>query len=432
MSRIGAQAPLAGHKIAYVMSRFPHLPETFILREMAELERQGWQVALYPLILQDPPLVHAEAKPWLARARPLPYIATAVLAENWREFLRQPCRYLATWREVLWENRTSPGFLIRAVALFPKAVYAATLMQGEGVSHVHAHYATHPALAAWIIHRLTGISYSVTVHAHDIFVCRAMLATKLREAAWVVAISDFNREYLARVIGPWIRSKTHVVHCGIEPEKYVSGASALPTGGVFELISVGSLQPYKGFPHLIEACALLRERGIPLRCRIVGGGEDRPLLEQMIAQARLEGSIELLGSLPQAAVAPLLATADCYVQPSIITPAGKMEGIPVSLMEALACALPVVASDISGIPELVRHRQTGLLVPPANASALADALATIYDRPQLAATLGRAGQEHVWREFDLKSNVSRLATLFGGTRRTRPLPPLAEMWALPY
>ena len=164
-------------RIAYVMSRFPHLPETFILREMTELERQGWQVALYPLIRQRQSVVHGEAGAWLPRVRRLPFLSAGVLAANGTALFRQPCCYATLWGRTLWENMTCPNFLTRAIALLPKAVYAAHLMKGEGVTHIHAHYATHPALVAWLIHQLTGISYSVTVHAHDIFVRTAMLAT---------------------------------------------------------------------------------------------------------------------------------------------------------------------------------------------------------------------------------------------------------------
>lgn len=399
-------------KIAYVMSRFPHLPETFILREMTELEQQGWQVALYPLIFQKQPVVHAEAEPWLARARRLPFISPKILAENGLSLLRQPYRYSRSAGRVLWENKASASFLARAVALFPKAVYAAREMQREGITHIHAHYATHPALAAWLIHRLTGISYSLTVHAHDIFVQRAMLATKLREATFIAAISNYNVDFLANAVGSWVRNKTRIVRCGIVPDDYQPRHNLPAPGEPFEIISVGSLQPYKGHPILLRACTLLRDRDIPVRCRIIGEGQERPRLEHMIEELGLKAHVSLLGAQPQEKVARLLPTAHCYVQPSIIEPSGKMEGIPVALMEALACALPVVATSISGIPELVRPDETGFLVPPADATALADSLAQIYMQPQRAAGLGQAGRDLVLREFRLSTNVEKLASLF--------------------
>jgi glycosyltransferase involved in cell wall biosynthesis len=401
-------------KIAYIMSRFPHLSETFILREMNELERHGWDIALYPLILQEQEIVHPEAESWLSRVRHVPYLSGQVLKANAKAWAQHPFRSLSLWGRTLGENVRSPNFLMRATALLPKAFEMARLMQEEGITHIHAHYATHPALVAWLIHRLTGISYSITVHAHDIFVEQAMLATKLRDATFIAAISEYNREYLAKVVGPWVRKKTHIVHCGVVLEHYQARSTeAMPQDGErFELISTGSLQPYKGHAYLIGACALLRERGIALRCRIIGEGKERPALEQMISQTGLEDVVELLGAQPQQEVARLLSTAHCYVQPSVITPSGKMEGIPVSLMEALACGLPVVATKLSGIPELVQHNKTGYLVKPADATALANALTKLYNNPTSATQLAQEGRALVAREFELSRNVQQLAELF--------------------
>jgi glycosyltransferase involved in cell wall biosynthesis len=406
-------------KIAYIMSRFPHLPETFILREMTELERQGYQVALYPLIVQQQPVIHQEARPWLARARRLPFLSAPILAANGRALRQQPLAYPALWARTVVENATSPNFLTRALALLPKAFYAALAMQQEGVTHVHAHYATHPALVAWLIHRLTGISYSITVHAHDIFVRTAMLATKLRDASFIAAISEYNRQHLVRLAGHQIKEKTYVVHCGIVPAHYPPRAAA-GRGERLELIHVGSLQAYKGQRYLIEACALLRDRAIPFRCRIIGGGEEEKNLRRLIGTNGLESTVKLLGPMPQEEVARLLPTADCYVQPSIVTPSGKMEGIPVALMEAMACRLPVVATHLSGIPELVRPGETGYLAPPADSLALADALATVYAQAEQAEAMATAGRELVLREFELQSNVRRLADLFRHYAGTQP------------
>ena len=402
-----------GRKIAYLVSRFPHLPETFILREMSELVRQGESISLFPLIRQRQQVVHREAESWLDRARFLPFLSPKVLNVGLGTLAHRPAAVAALFARTVRGNLASRKFLARAMALFPKALYAARLMQEQKIDHIHAHYATHPALVAWLIHRLTGISYSITVHAHDIFVDTTMLGVKLREASFVVAISEYNRDYLARAVGSWVREKIEVIHCGIEPEQYSARQSTHRPGQRFELLSIGSLQPYKGYPYLIRACGLLRDRGIPFRCRIIGSGAEQRNLARRIVRARLEPHIELAGPLPQEAVARLLPTAHCYVQPSIVTPAGKMEGIPVSLMEALACELPVLASNLSGIPELVRPGKTGYLVEPADSAALAGALEQIYGEPDRAVRLARAGRSLVCDQFALKENVSRLAARFG-------------------
>ncbi|MBA3468689.1 MAG: glycosyltransferase [Herpetosiphonaceae bacterium] len=406
--------------IAYVMSRFPHLPETFILREMVEMERNGWSVRLYPLMIQEQTIIHAEAERWIPLARSSPFMSLGVLKANLQAIFQHPWRYMSIWGRTLAAHWRSPAELVRVLALLPKTVAMAQKMVSEGVVHVHAHYATYPAFAAWVIHHLTNLPYSITVHAHDIFVSQTMLGPKLRSAMAVVAISEYNREFLARHVGDWVRSKTHVIHCGISPANYVPRTLTQPTSPQFEIITIGSLQPYKGHPFLIQACALLRDQGLAFRCRIIGGGEDRALLEQLIAERQLQDCVELLGPQPEDAITRLLPSADCYVQPSIITESGKMEGIPVALMEAMACGLPVVATDLSGVPELVRPSQTGYLVPPADAPALAAALAQVANNLELARQHGAEGRRLVLDAFNLQTNVAELAQLLRSTSAAAP------------
>lgn len=404
-------------RVAYIMSRFPHLPETFILREMIELERQGLEITLYPLMLQPQAVIHPEAAAWLRRAHSQPWLSAAVIAANFQRLLSSPGVYLSALIQTIWGNLPSPKFLLRALALFPKIVRMAAQMQAEGVSHIHAHYATHPAFAAWLIHQLTGIPYSLTVHAHDIYVDQTMLGPKVRQAEFVVAISEFNRRFLAEHLGEWALEKTRVIHCGIDPKNYQPRQGRV-TGTRFEMLSIGSLQPYKGQTYLIEACRLLQQAGFSFRCRIVGGGELRSALQSQIIQAGLEQVVELTGPQTQQAVAQMLAEADCYLQPSIITPSGKMEGIPVSIMEALACSLPVIASDISGISELVRPGQTGWLTPQKDSAALAQAVLQVHSEPQEAARRAAAGRELVLSEFQISENVGLLFPLLNKSVRS--------------
>lgn len=401
------------HKIAYIVSRFPHLPETFILREMIHLEKLGWQIELYPLIIQRQEIIHEEARPWLSRVHAVPWFSLDLWKANLASMLQRPRRYFSLLWRVLRENFRSPKFLGRAVLLFPRAMWMAGRFKAQGISHIHAHYATHPALVAWLINQVTGIPYSVTVHAHDIFVEKTMLATKLHDSVFVSSISEFNRKYLADLYGRWVEEKTQIVRCGIDPSYYQLGnQDVVSRSNGLEIISVGSLQPYKGHIFLVRACVELKKRGVPFRCRIVGGGDLRSMLEHAIHENGLDGQVELLGPRTQAEVSRLLRTANCYVQPSVITSSGKMEGIPVALMEAMMSAIPVVATSISGVPELVRAGETGWLVPPENVDALADALSEIHADPVEAERRAELGHKWVLDEFELSSNVRKLASLF--------------------
>ncbi len=406
-------------RIAYLMSRFPNLSETFILREMIALRDLGWEIDIYPIIRQHPPVIHSEVQPWLPRVRHSPYLSFKVLAANLRALFRSPRVYLRTALRVVRENASDLNFFLRALALFPKAVLAAEQIQVQGVQHIHAHYASHPALMAWIIHQFTGIPYSITVHAHDIFVRKAMLATKLADAHFIISISEFNRAYLSRLYGAWVEAKTHIIHCGVEPQRYPPHAEPPTSLPGLKILSIGSLQPYKGQKYLIEACALLRAQQIPFECQMIGAGELHDELQAHIQSLGLENQVKLLGPQNQQAVAEYLAAANVYAQPSIITPNGKMEGIPVSIMEALASALPVVASDLSGIPELVQPSQTGQLVPPEDPQALAEALTWVYHHPHEAHQMALRGRERVMAQFTLSTNAAALAAVFEDTVQTR-------------
>jgi colanic acid/amylovoran biosynthesis glycosyltransferase len=397
-------------KIAYIMSRFPHLPETFILREMNALEQMGWHITLYPLIKQQQKIIHSEAQNWLDRANYSPYLSLKIIAENFRVIFTRPLKYFGLLVRIFRESISDRKFLIRSFVLFPKSIFLAKKLQQAEINHIHAHYATHPAFVAWVIHELVGISYSVTAHAHDIFVSHTMLKTKLLAATFIAAISEFNRDYLAQKIELSLKDKIHVVHCGVNPTWYRPQPQFNITR--LEILNISSLQPYKGQIYLLKACLILKEQGVSFRCRIIGEGEARLALESFIRQNQLEDHVELLGAKSQTEVAHLLPKAHCYVQPSVITLTGKMEGIPVALMEALATELPVIATEISGIPELIRPGKTGFLVPPEDPDAIAEAISKVISNPEQSQLFAKQGRELVTEEFNLVRNTTLLASLF--------------------
>ena len=400
-------------RVGYVMSRFPYLPETFILREMTGMAARGWDVRLYPLIRQPADLVHADAVPWARSAQYLSAGPAALLAANIAELVRAPRPYLRLWAAVVRDCHREPGVMLRALALLPACVMLARLVRRDGVEHLHAHSATYPLLAAWTAHQLSGVSYSVTVHAHDIFMSQAMLARKLADVSFVAAISGFNRDFLTNHVGEQLRGRTHVVHCGVDLARYgfMGDDRHTPSTDVLDIVSIGSLQEYKGHEYLIEACRLLTERGVRFRCRIIGGGPDRERLQSRIDAADMGTTVLLLGPRVQEEVAEILSSANCYAQPSVVTATGQMEGIPVSLMEAMASGLPVVATRLSGVPELVRPGDTGWLVPPGDADALADALQEIGSGEDRTAVIARRGRRLVEQEFTVDGNVDRLTEL---------------------
>lgn len=400
-------------KVAYLVSRFPHLPESFVLREIDQLEKEGVEVILCPLLRHEEPVSHPDATRWVERAWYTPFISGRMAADVAATVVARPGRTIATVGRALVGVAGTPNFLVGTVGVAPKALHLARRLERAGVTHVHAHFATHPAMAAWIVSRVTGIGFSFTAHAHDIYVDRAFLRAKVDAARFVVTISEYNKGLLASYGGA---PKTHVIHCGVDLGRY--RFRARPPASPFTILSVASLQPYKGLRHLIDACALLRDRGQHFCCTIVGGGELHTALSSQIVGLGLGENVSLVGPQPQERVTELLDQADLFVLPSVITPAGKMEGLPVALMEALAMGVPAVATRISGVPELIRDGETGLLVDPGDAVQLAEAIEGTLAEPANAARRVHAGRALVEAEFDLARNVRQLVELFRAEAQT--------------
>lgn len=398
-------------RVAYVMSRFPRLTETFVLSEILALEEQGVDVQLYPLLRERADMVQPETLALVARARFQPFVSLPILRSNLTLLRRRPRAYLRALGSVIKGTWGSLNFLVGGLAVFPKVAHNALEMERAGVSHVHCHFANHPALAGFIIRRLVGIPYSFTAHGSDLHVDRHMLARKVAEASFVVAISDYNRRLIVKECGGRWADKVQVIHCGVRTDRFRPTNHRAPTNRL-TVACVGTLHEVKGQVHLLEACRLLTEAGVPVTCHLVGDGPDRPKLERQAAAAGLEGSVRFEGSKTQDEIARLLAGVDVLVTPSVPTRSGKREGIPVVLMEAMSSGIPVIASDLSGIPELVSDGQTGLLVPAGDAPRIAAAMRRIHEDPELRRCLAQAGRAKVVREFDVRANAARLAASF--------------------
>lgn len=398
-------------KVAYVMSRFPKLTETFVLGEMQAVEELGVDVVLYPLLRQREAVVHPDAVPFCERARFQPFLSWPILRSQ-LAFLRQSPRiYLGTLWELLRRTWGSLNFFVGALGIFPKVAHAARLMGAEGVAHVHCHFSNHPAAAGFVIHRLTGIPFSFTAHGSDLHVDRRMLCAKLGEAAFVVAVSDYNRDVIVEECGEEAGQKIVVLHCGVDTE-FFRPTEPEADEGPLSILSVGKLHEVKGQTYLVEACRLLVEAGIDVVCTLVGDGPDRGAIARQIADSGLDGHVKILGERDRVQVAALLGKAHAVAAPSVPTKSGKREGIPVVLMEAMSAGVPVVASRLSGIPELVEDEVSGLLVPPRDPTALAHALRRLHDEPALRERLALAGRDKVKREFDVRANAAELVRHF--------------------
>lgn len=401
-------------KVAYTMSRFPKLTETFILYEMLAMEEAGIEVELFPLLRERQEVQHREVERYLQRAHFHSFISLPILWANLYYLFRNPLTYLKVIWEVFSGTFGSLNFFFGALGVFPKAVRFAYEMKRLGVEHLHAHFATHPVVAALIVKRLAGIPYSFTAHGSDLHVERRMLDVKVRASAAAVTISNFNKNVMIQECGEALADKIHVIHCGVDTDLFQCYDRSFHSGP-FQILCVASFEEVKGHKYLVEACKLLAQRGIDFTCHLVGYGPLRQQVEKQIAAAGLQNQFKIHGGLPRNEVLKLYRQADVFILPSVITKNGKKEGIPVVLMEAMCTCLPVISSRISGIPELVQDGVAGILVEPRDAAGLADALQTLHQRPELRAKMGKAGREYVLEQFDLKKNARLLLELIEKT-----------------
>jgi glycosyltransferase involved in cell wall biosynthesis len=406
-----------GERIAYLVSWFPAITETFILDEVRDLRARGVEVEVLPLFGRRGGDVHAGWRELSACTHYHRTFSFELAAAQLHWLRRRPGALLRLWGEALRLSAGSRKLLVRAPLVLLKAALLARRVEAMGARHVHAHWATHPTLAAWAVRALTGTGYSFTAHAHDLYVDRAMLREKAEAARFVVTISEFNRALLAQECGAEIARKVHVVRCGVDVGAFAPLRRRRPARPIF--VCVASLREYKGHAVLLEAVRLLRARVPELRVVLVGDGELRSAIEARIARDGLAEHVELRGALPHQEIPAVLAEATAMVLPSVTSRDGQMEGIPVALMEAMAAGVPVVATRLSGIPELVRDGESGLLVPERDAAALAAALERLAGDPALAARLADGGRRAVREGFDRARNVATLAALFAGVAAPR-------------
>jgi colanic acid/amylovoran biosynthesis glycosyltransferase len=400
--------------IAYVASRFPEVTQTWMLRELDGIETDPqFECELLSLF---PPMkrtatVHPAAEAWMARFH-RPHPGKAMLDVLWW-LGRAPSRLLAAIAMIIGGYGRHPALLLRALATVPIAAAHARSLAVLGVDHLHAHTATYPLLAAWLCKRLTGVSYSFTAHAHDIFVDQSFLRQRLAAADFAVAISDFNRGFLAAYGGDRT-TPVHVIRCGIDLSAYRFRPRAPERTGRVRALAVGGLKDYKGHGVLLEALASGGTELERVSLDLVGDGPLRESLERQVRSLRLSDRVRFHGALPEPEVTALLDRADLFVLPSVITPNGTTEGLPVVLVEALAAGVPVVATRVSGVPELIRDGETGLLVEPRSSSDLGRAIRRVLLDPPAARRRAEAGRSVVERDHDAVRSAALLARLFRG------------------
>ncbi len=398
-------------KVGYFVKMYPRLSETFILNEILELERRGVEVVIFSLKKPNEGRFHPQTSEVKAPVYYLdelePKKGWAVLAENWPT--------LSPFRAGLWKllEELVPQNDPPHMELFFGAAWAAALALGHGVGHLHAHFASLPSTAAYFTSRISGLPFSFTAHAKDIFqnsVNQKMLEEKLKAARFVVTVTEFNRRYLTSTYPAVPAEKIKVLYNGIRLDFFNFEPQLLREKNL--ILSIGRLVPKKGFPDLLEACAILKEKKIPFRCIIIGQGEEANVLKARNQILGLADLVTFAGPKTQAEVLPYLKRASVLALPCTVDTDGNQDALPTVLLEALGTGCPAVSTTVSGIPEIVDDGKNGLLVPPGNPSLLAQAIENVLTSPELAARLAREGRKKAEEKFNLKKSVATLESYY--------------------
>ncbi|MFQ5565297.1 MAG: glycosyltransferase family 4 protein [Paracoccaceae bacterium] len=404
-------------RIGYVLKRFPRLSETFVLNEILALERVGVEVEIFSLL--KPP---AEPRHGLISELRAPVTYLPSTGNLGRIRMLEGLDASATNLAELIEDRPArrgPLFPAKSgeevAALHLKAAALAHLARQRGVSHLHAHFGSDATTVALLAGRLSGLGYSFTAHARDIYhtydtpeTDDAMRRIKIAEAAFVVTVSDYNIRHLRRLC-PGAANRIHRIYNGIDLNRFVPNPAARQPGLI---VAVGRMIEKKGFTDLIDACRLLAEGPQDFRCRIIGDGPMRDQLEAQIKSAGLSDIVELHEPVAQERLIGLLRQASVVVLPCVISASGDRDGLPTVLLEAMALAQPVVTTTVSGGPEIVEHGRNGLLAEPGDPKALAAMLEAIIADLEIGPRMGARGRARAERLFSLDRSAATLAKLF--------------------
>lgn len=387
---------------AYLFERFPSFGQTFCYREVAELDRQGITPAIFSI--RNP----KDERP-----------------QDWDARLVRQVHYLPEEKELLddvrWASRKGNVTSGVVAALdewgrrtdflrLYQAVYVGLRLQQMGIRHVHAHFAGMAARTAFWIRKFFPITFSFTAHANDIFAPRdfEIGLDKLADTSRaIVTETDYAEQFLQERF-PERADRIHRIYNGLNLAEFGrTDFSFTPP----LIIAVGRLIAKKGFADLIRACGLLAESGKSFKCEIIGEGPLENELRAKIDQLNLQDRVALSGAKPQQKVQQRLAVASVFVLPSVVDAHGGMDNLPTVIMEAMATGLPVISTDVGGIPEMVVQNETGFLVRPGDAVRLAGAIERVIDDRSLAQKLGEAGYDRAQELFSIEKNVRDLCAL---------------------
>jgi glycosyltransferase involved in cell wall biosynthesis len=396
------------------------LGNAWVGNELRVLAREKIPYVLHSLI--RPPQTFFASTDTGAMDRDTRTLYPIVWGPSLRAFVLAPIRFRGRFFAALWNALTGRRETLRARLVGIWHLYVAchwaTMLRSEKVTHIHSQWihsgGTVAMYGAWLL----GVPFSFTGHAADLFRERAALLDKIRRATFIICISTFHRDFfIEHGARP---EQLHVAYCGIDTSHFSPQQRSRFDGEPYRILASGRLVEKKGLTWLIRACGILRNRGVKFACTIGGNGELEAELRREVRQAGLEQHIEITGkALKQEDIPAFMHGGDVYCLPCVWASDNDVDGLPQMLMEAMACGLPAVSTRLVGIPDLILHEQTGLLVEPKNAEQLADALLRLMQEPETAKRLAKDGRQRVLDVFDLSTCLQPLIEQF----RARLEPP---------
>ena len=397
---------------ACLFERFPSFTQTFVAREVMELQRQGARLPLYSIRSVSEEAVQHFPAELIRSVTVLPAFEELRDTVNRMKNTGQlhPSAVL-TLRD--WGSRPDKARVY-------EALWAGARLRDAGVRHVHTHFAGIGARTCWWMRQFYGFSYSFTGHANDLFCPDPDSAVSLRQltadASTVITVSDFTAAWL-RQNCPEAAPRIHRVYNGTGIESTARAAAEQKKNEPPLIFSAGRLIEKKGFAHLITACGILHRAGIAHRCVIAGEGPLHAALSQVIAQEGLGGVVTLVGAEPQQSINQWLGRASIFALPCVVEKDGGMDVLPTVIMEAMAAGLPCVSTRVAGVPEMIINNQTGFLTDPGDAASFASALTSLLHSPESAARMGAAGRALAERLFDQRKTAAQLRRILQATSK---------------
>ena len=392
-------------RVFYITDIFPSISQVFISREIVELEKRNLNICVFSLYRPKEKTTHEINNKIKAEIIYGENILAGKIEKCLRHgfyFLKTPCSY----SKAFCASRR-PG-LPNMYYKFTQLPMVCDKIRAFRANHIHCHFGREGMLYGWLASRMLNIPFSVTLHGSDALVDPyENLETVLKDADSVICISEKIRNTLQKHFA--VNSgRTHLVRCGINPTDFYNST---PFPASLKILCVARLHPVKGLINLIEACAILQKRKIDFECTIFGEGFERYKLEKKIKELNLDLVIKLPGAISNEKLPDIYARHSLFVLPSL------SEGVGVVLMEAMASGLPVVASDVGGIPEIIENKINGLLVEPQQPEKLAEAIEKIYSlNSEELQRMVEQNRLKVKQYFNLKNETNKLYSLFCDTK----------------